>query len=173
MKNKSVEVKTKQPRQYYRPFSEWKWRNYDGDKVITIQDFIDSHKGCEFYIGTDSQNHAKSAKRCCIFTTVLVAYQRGRGGAILMHTDKAEFIDSLRQRLLIETMRSVETAWFVNDKIPASDLISIHLDVNENIKWESTKYKEELVGLVVAQGFKCTVKPDSWASTHCADKKTK
>ena len=33
----------------------------------------------------------------------------------------------------------------------------------------SSAYVQELVGLVVGQGFKALIKPDSWAASHAAD----
>ena len=34
---------------------------------------------------------------------------------------------------------------------------------------KSSAYVQELVGLVVGQGFKALIKPESWAATHAAD----
>ena len=155
----------------YPPFSTWKWRSYDGKKEVSIDSFLNAYPSAEYYIGTDSQNYRKR-KQLCVFTTVLIAYTRGRGGTILVHTDKTPVVDALRQRLLLEAMRSLETAWYVDTKIPEKTSVSIHLDVNENLKYKSAQYKDELVGLVIAQGYKCSWKPNSWASTSVADSKT-
>jgi predicted RNase H-related nuclease YkuK (DUF458 family) len=34
---------------------------------------------------------------------------------------------------------------------------------------KSSAYVQELVGLVVGQGFKALIKPQSWAASHAAD----
>jgi predicted RNase H-related nuclease YkuK (DUF458 family) len=153
----------------YALFKEWQWRSYNGKNVIDLDSFIESHKEDLFFIGTDSQNYSK--KHSCIFTTALIGYRMGLGGSIIIHRDKVPFMDALRQRLLMEAMRSLETAWYVDKMISDKTIISIHLDVNKNLKFKSGKYKNELVGLITSQGFDCKVKPDAFAASKTADKK--
>jgi predicted RNase H-related nuclease YkuK (DUF458 family) len=69
-----------------------------------------------------------------------------------------------------ETWRSLETAFELQSILPANVEIIIHVDVNKNKKWKSARYLEELVGMVVGQGFKVVVKPYAWAAQHVADK---
>lgn len=154
----------------YPPFAEWKWKRYDGHKKADIDEFIETHRNEMFFIGTDSQNYLKR-KKICVFTTVLIAYKMGKGGAIITHTDRVACLDSLRQRLLLEAMRSLETAWYLDSKVASENIIGIHLDVNSNLRYKSAKYKDELVGLVAAQGFNALVKPDAWAASSVADSK--
>lgn len=154
----------------YKPFAEWKWRDYDGKKYVDIGEFVNFHKEDNyFFIGTDSQNYSK--KNSCTFTTALIAYKMRKGGAVIIHRDINPMIKSLRQRLLMEAMRSLEVAWWLNDKVTPDNVIAIHLDVNPSIRFESGKYKDELVGLIVSQGFKCFIKPDSYAASSVADHK--
>ena len=153
----------------YRPFAEWAWRSYDGKKKIVIEDFIKEHRGDMFFIGTDSQNYSK--RKVCVFTTALIAYKLHSGGSIVMHRDKVSYMEALRQRLMMEAMRSLETAWFVDSKISDKSFIGVHLDVNQSLNFKSGKYKDELVGLIVSQGFDCKTKPDAFAASFCADKK--
>lgn len=77
----------------------------------------------------------------------------------------------LRQRLLSEASRSLQVAWYLNDIISGDQIITIHLDVNSSLKWDSARYKDELVGYVTAQGFNCEHKPNSFAASWAADKK--
>jgi len=151
------------------PISEWKWRSYDGKRHIDPDDYIKLHKDELFFIGTDSQNYSK--KRTCVFTTVLIAYKMHRGGSVITHRHIVPFMSSLRQRLLMEAMLSLEVAWFLDKRVPRSSIIGIHLDVNRNLKFKSGQYKDELVGLIMAQGFPCLIKPDSWAASSVADSK--
>lgn len=153
----------------YRPFNEWTWKNYDGDKKIVLDDFLANHQEDFFMIGTDSQNYSK--KRMCVFTTVLIAYKMGRGGSVVIHRDKVPYIQSLRQRLLIEAMRSLEVAWYMDSKVPSKNIIEIHLDVNANLRYRSAQYKDELIGLVASQGFAYAIKPDAFAASGVADRK--
>lgn len=152
----------------YPPFIEWEWKSYDGQKTIDLKEFMEKHRDSEIFVGTDSQNYRKKEKRC-VFTTVIIAYKRGKGGNVIMHSDKTGYIDALRQRLLLEAMRSLETAWFIGPLIKKETVVTIHLDVNSNLKYKSSQYKDELVGLVMAQGFNCIHKPNAWAASSCAD----
>lgn len=153
----------------YRPFSEWTWKNYDGDKIVSINEFLKSHQDAFFMIGTDSQNYSK--KRLCTFTTVLIAYHLGHGGSVILHRDRVVFIDSMRQRLLLEAMRSLEVAWYMDSKVQSKNVIEIHLDINSNLKYKSAHYKDELIGLVSSQGYRTLIKPNAWAASGAADRK--
>jgi predicted RNase H-related nuclease YkuK (DUF458 family) len=154
----------------YLPFDQWTWKNYDGTEKININDFINKHNEEDryFIIGTDSQND-----KLCIFTTVLIAYKLGKGGTIIMHRDKVPYVQSLRQRLVMEAMRSLEVAWHIDPMIASKSTVEIHLDVNPNIKFNSGKYKEELVGMIVGNGFLCRIKPNAVGASKCADRKCK
>jgi len=156
----------------YAKFEEWVWKDFDGKKKVSFDDFVTTHPDCFFIIGTDSQNHKK--RQQCVFTSVLIAYKMGRGGSVIMHRDRVPVMNALRQRLLMEAMRSLEVAWYLNTKIDDKDIIQIHLDVNSNLKWKSAQYKEELVGLIVGQGFtNVRIKPDAFGASKCADRKCK
>ena len=160
-------MKEKKDRWSYPPFSEWAWKSYDNANVVSIDKFLKSHEEAEFYIGTDSQTHRQK----CTLTTALIAYHWGRGGSVIIHTNHTVKFESLRQKLIAEAMRSLETAWYVSPKIPENKKVVIHLDVNNNLKWESGKYRDELVGMIMAQGFNLVIKPDSWGSSKVADKR--
>ena len=151
----------------YKPFKEWKWVDYSGTKTLNIEQFISDNKDRYFFIGTDSQNYSK--KRQTIFTTALISYKIRSGGLVALHKDKIPMVEHLRQRLLMEAMRSLEVAWFLDQKVDKKNIIGIHLDVNESLKFKSGKYKEELIGLIAAQGFNCIIKPDAWAASKVAD----
>lgn len=159
----------KKERWGYGSFETWQWRSYDGKRVVNVNEFIEAHKGDLFFIGTDSQNYSK--KHACIFTTVLIGYKMHHGGSVIIHRDKVPYMEALRQRLLMEAMRSLEAAWYLDKQISDKNVIGIHLDVNKNLRFKSAKYKNELVGLVTSQGFNASVKPDAWAASCTADKK--
>jgi hypothetical protein len=149
------------------PFAEWKWRSYDGRRSVSVEEFVERNSECMFFIGTDSQNYSK--KNTCVFTTVLIAYKMHRGGTIITHKTRASYMDALRQRLLMEAMLSLEVGWYLDQKIDKDNIMGIHLDVNRNLRYKSGQYKDELVGMVMAQGFNALVKPDAWAASSVAD----
>jgi predicted RNase H-related nuclease YkuK (DUF458 family) len=153
----------------YPPFAEWVWKSYDNTMIVNIDDFIKNHRDAQFFIGTDSQTE----KGRCILTTALIAYHWGKGGSVIIHTQKVPKFPSLRQKLIAEAMRSLETAWYADPKIPEESVIVIHVDVNANTKFMSGQYKDDLVGMIMAQGFEIVIKPDSWGSSKVADRRCK
>ena len=160
----------------YADFDTWKWKTFIESKETTILDFMGefdrNDKNTEFYIGTDSQNRSAKGKKFCVFTSVLVAYTRGHGGRAILATEKVDHkITDLRRRLMIEAWRSLEVGMYLNNHISPNQVLTIHLDVNDTIKYKSGEYKNELVGLVTAQSFNCEHKPNAWAASFAADKK--
>ena len=153
----------------YKDFSTWKWRNFDGTEEVSIDDYVQKNRDRVFIIGTDSQNYRGASK--CTFTSMLIAYNPGRGGTAILHKNTVPYMDNLRQRLLMEAMRSLELAWHVDAQIDSESVLTIHLDVNDSLKYKSGRYRDELVGLIVAQGFNARVKPDAWGASQVADLK--
>ena len=166
-------------------FDKWVWRKYETDHVLDIDEFISKNRDCLFFIGTDSQNYPKSRK--CVFTTVLVAYRRGKGGTIARHVDKRPMIpvEALSARLTVETQRSIELCKHLenklfelsiadkltDDNLYTNNIVGISIDVNNDSKHRSERYKDMLVGMVVSYGWQAFVKPDAWASSKVADNK--
>jgi len=164
----------------FEPFKDWVWRKYESSDEADLSEFIENNKDAMFFIGTDSQNYSKSNK--CIFTSVVIAYRMGRGGTIIRHTDKRPMIpvEALSARLTVETQRSIEICQFLENKLlELSDedndymknIVGISIDVSSDLKNKSGRYKDMLVGLVMAYGYNALVKPDSWASSTVADRK--
>ena len=171
MKSKLVKAKRYKkitPANQYPPFSEWIWRSYSQNTRTSLEEFIKSVKDRNLYVGTDSQNYKDNTR----YTTVVIGHKSDKGGRILIHHDRTQPPISLKHRLFMETMRSLEAAFFVSKLILSKSLIALHLDINPSPKWESGKYKDELIGMVIAQGFKVECKPLAWASSTVADRKT-
>jgi|GEM_PF-2667913 len=169
----------------FKAFNDWKWVNYDGNKEMALRTFIDNHTNCKFYIGSDSQKHAtkKRGVKHWKFITCLVAHTQRTGGNVIMSSEivnvpshlsgrlqKEERLPVLRQRLLHEATRSLHMAWYLNEIIDCKN-IEVHVDVNSNLKWDSARYKDEVVGYVTSQGFECKHKPEAWAASWIADGK--
>ena len=101
------------------------------------------------------------------FVTVLAVLTPGKGGRAAYVRQVVPRIASLRQRLLQEVWLSVDLALKLTDVIPGELLV--HIDANPVVTHRSSAYVQELVGLVVGQGFRALIKPESWAASHTAD----
>jgi predicted RNase H-related nuclease YkuK (DUF458 family) len=143
------------------------WKTFYG-KDISIEEFIEAHKNEDrsIIIGTDSQTTS-----CTRYTTAIVYYKEGKGAVCLHKTLRERKAYNLHEQLFKETWLSIGAALEIIEISPdvMPEVVNIHLDVNTDPKHASARYKNELVGMVAAQGFSCEVKPDSWVSTHIAD----
>lgn len=117
----------------------------------------------DVHIGTDSLQVGRYTQ----FVTVVVIVRKGKGGRVAYRKETVPRISSLRERLFMETWKSVGLGLALSPRVP-NELI-IHIDANPVETTASSKYVQELVGLVVGQGFAVRIKPEAWASTHCAD----
>jgi predicted RNase H-related nuclease YkuK (DUF458 family) len=139
------------------------WKTLGNVRVDDIRQFIKEAAagGQAVYIGTDSLQSGKYTQ----FVTVVAVLTPGKGGRALYRRESEPKIRSLRERLLKEVWRSVDLGLQLADVVTGTLTIAIDPDT----KFQSSKYVQELVGLVVAQGFEAQTKPDSWAATHLAD----
>lgn len=144
--------------------SEWRTVG-EREAVPSILDFVRqaAADGRDVLIGTDSLQCGRLTQ----FVTVVVARSQGHGGRAAYCREVVPRISSLRARLSDETWRSIELAMEVAPLVPGG--LEVHLDVNADPAHKSSQYVQELVGLVLGQGMKAVIKPDSYAASHCAD----
>lgn len=141
-----------------------KWRTLTGTPIADIVEFVKEATrtgGQQVHIGTDSLQ----VSRWTQFVTVVVILNPPHGGRVAYCRDVVPRVTSLRKRLMDEVWRSIEVAMTMPQVVP----LTVHIDANSNEKHMSQRYLQELVGLVVGQGFKALWKPESWAASHCAD----
>lgn len=153
---------------------EKQWKSLAGGPAVDLRLEVErevANGATELCIGTDSQQ----VKRFTEYVTVVVTTRPGKGGRVIFHRERVPRIKSLRERLSREVWMSTSlamelTAPFDIGSNPIDDLeLSIHIDANPDPKYRSSEYVQELVGLVVGQGFHAVIKPQSWAAGHAAD----
>jgi len=142
------------------------WKTFREEPIPSIRDFVRdaSREGQAVHIGTDSQQ----AGRLTRFVTVVVILTPRRGGRVAYVRESVRRIASLRERLLREVWRSVSLGIELEAVVPGE--LTVHIDANPVVTHKSSAHVQELVGLVVGQGFKAAIKPEAWAATHCADR---
>jgi predicted RNase H-related nuclease YkuK (DUF458 family) len=149
-----------------------KFKDYNG-KPIELNEIvllINPNENYNIYIGTDSQIHSQKK---VIYATCIVLHKKGKGGRIFISKKKTKPPNSLGERLMQETWRSLKTAFSLLDLVPKNIEIIIHLDVNPDGRHPSGEFCQRLVGMVTGQGFKCFVKPDASVAQTVADKFSK
>lgn len=153
---------------------EKKWKTLAGE-MIDLRDTIESElNACpeaELHIGSDSQQVGKDTE----YVTVAVIHRPTKGGRVFFCRERVPRIRELRERLWKEVWRSTELAMEltatpdIGKAYADVSVTAIHIDANVDPKHKSSKYVEELAGLVIGQGFSAVLKPEAWAASHAAD----
>jgi len=140
-----------------------KWKTLEGHKIDDIVEWTKeaTRNGQVVHVGTDSLQTGRYTQ----FVTVVVILNPPKGGRVAYVREVVPRITSLRERLSKEVWMSVELAI----QLPEQPELTVHIDANPSERHMSSKYLQELVGMVAGQGFKALWKPDSWAATHAAD----
>ncbi|MFA4866582.1 MAG: ribonuclease H-like YkuK family protein [Pedobacter sp.] len=118
-------------------------------------------------IGTDSQ--VKGAYTD--FATVIVLLREHHGGFMYIHQEKTAHKMSIKERMLFEVQKSIETAYSICDLLDLYRVdLEVHADINTNPMFKSNKALNEAMGYILSMGFIFKAKPEAFASSTCADK---
>lgn len=142
-----------------------KWRTIKEQKIPDILEFVKAAttQGQEVHVGTDSLQTGRFTQFC----TVVIIHNPGKGGRVAYSREVVPRINSLRERLQKEVWKSVTIALMVAPLAP--NRLSVHIDANPEPRFKSAEYVQGLVGMVMGQGFRAIIKPDSYAASHAAD----
>ena len=145
------------------------WYTIDKEKV-DLEEQLAMHVSSDviIHIGSDAQANGKEKAD---FVTVVCVHHVGQGGRVYYWKDIKVPTHSLWEKLYGETERSLRIATQLSNHFGADivDKILVHVDANPNTKYASSKYVQNLAGMVMGYGFKYVLKPDAFAASHCAD----
>ncbi len=153
-----------------------KWRKFNGihiDRPIVdevretiIREIAAGYK-LKVCIGSDSQVYGKVIE----FGTVIVFLREGRGGFMYIANETSTQRMGLKERLLHEVSRSIEIAYDVCNLLDEYDVdLEVHADINTNPNFQSNTALHEAMGYILSMGFVFKAKPESFASSSCANK---
>ncbi len=118
-------------------------------------------------IGTDSQ--VKGA--VTDFATVIVFLREQKGGFMFIHQERTSQKMSIKERMLCEVQKSIETAYALCDLLDLYDVdLEVHADINTNPQFKSNQALHEAMGYILSMGFVFKAKPEAFASSYCANK---
>jgi len=118
-------------------------------------------------IGTDSQVKGPITD----FATVIVLLREHHGGFMYIHQEKNPHQMGIKERMLVEVQKSIETAYSICDLLDLYDVdLEVHADINTNPAFKSNKALNEAMGYILSMGFIFKAKPEAFASSTCADK---
>jgi predicted RNase H-related nuclease YkuK (DUF458 family) len=147
-----------------------------------IIDFIKSDPDSSYRIsvGTDSQVSKKT-----VFVSCIHVHRIGKGAIGFLHKTQIDRpIRSLREKIYMETLASMQLAYLFNDnkinriqKLVQSHerskgvFFEFHIDIGE--KGQTKTLINEMVGMVRGLNFIPKIKPDSYCASSFADRYTK
>lgn len=118
-------------------------------------------------IGTDSQ--VKGA--ITDFATVIVFLREKKGAFMFINQEKSTKKMSIKERMLWEVQKSIETAYALCDLLDLYDVdLEVHADINTNPMFKSNQALHEAMGYILSMGFVFKAKPEAFASSACANK---
>ncbi|TCV19499.1 hypothetical protein EDC17_100421 [Sphingobacterium alimentarium] len=152
------------------------WQKYNGEYLrIPIQDAVETAilrekqigNKLKVYIGTDSQ----VKRRIIEMATVIVFLRQHKGGFMFIQKDKITRRMTIKERMLVEVQKSIETAYQLCHLLEKYDVdLEVHADINTNPNFESNVALKEAMGYILGMGFVFKAKPESFASTNCANR---
>ncbi|SKB56746.1 hypothetical protein SAMN05660841_01293 [Sphingobacterium nematocida] len=152
------------------------WQKYNGEYLrLPIMDAVESAilreqqlgNKLKVFIGTDSQ-----VKRGIVeFATVVVFLRDHKGGFMFIHKDRKNHDMSIKERMLLEVQKSIDTAYHLCPLLDQYEVdLEVHADINTNPNFESNVALKEAMGYILGMGFIFKAKPESFASTNCANR---
>jgi predicted RNase H-related nuclease YkuK (DUF458 family) len=152
------------------------WKKFSGEVISSsileelekaIVREIENGYRLKVCIGTDSQ--VKGA--LTDFATVIVLLRAHHGGFMYIHQEKTTQRMSIKERMLVEVQKSIETAYAICDLLDLYEVdLEVHADINTNPSFKSNKALNEAMGYILSMGFIFKAKPEAFASSTCADK---
>ena len=111
-----------------------------------------------FHVGTDSKSYTEHT----IITTTICFRENGHGALVAYQRNKINNFNNITERLLHETIVSLEAAKMVQQITGTPP--TIHADVNSKDTALSYKMLNVIMGMVQGMVFPIKVKPDAWAA---------
>lgn len=152
------------------------WRRLNGEKVTAplrdavraiIEREVQLGYKLKVCIGTDSCVHGAHIE----FATVIVFLRIKRGAFMLINNSAHSKKMSLKERMITEVGKSVETAYGICDILDEFQVeLEVHADINTDPSFKSNEALKEAMGYILGMGFVFKAKPDAFASSYCADK---
>lgn len=152
------------------------WRKLGGETIhLPIKEELresilrEKEKGhrLKVCIGTDSQVKQNIVE----FATAIVIIREKHGGFMYFHSFVVKNNFSLKERMLHEVSRSIETAYELAPLLDEYHVdMEVHADINTDPNFKSNDSLKEAMGYILGMGFTFRAKPDAFASSYCANK---
>jgi hypothetical protein len=126
------------------------------------------------YIGADSKTFKRDGKRSCAYCVSVIIHRDSKHGGkgyhqITIEPDHGNIKDP-DLRLMNEVYKIVKVMEEIHDSIGERHY-EVHLDVNSNPKYKSSKVMTQAMGLIRGCfSIEPKIKPEAWAASTISDK---
>lgn len=152
------------------------WKNFSGKRIqLPLLDEVRQTLSREYQlgnklkvcIGTDSQVKGKQT----YFATVIVFVREKKGAFMYIHQDQSSYTFTIKERMLAEVQKSIETAYALCDLLDEFQVeLEVHADINTNPQFKSNQALHDAMGYILSMGYVFKAKPEAFASSSCANK---
>jgi predicted RNase H-related nuclease YkuK (DUF458 family) len=152
------------------------WKKFSGEIIkspilLEVEQIIEKESKLgnklKVCIGTDSQVKGSVTD----FATVIVFIREKKGGFMFINQERTSQKMSIKERMLFEVQKSIETAYSLCNLLDLYDVeLEVHADINTNPQFKSNAALHEAMGYILSMGFVFKAKPEAFASSACADK---
>src|SRR5690606_2068290 len=152
------------------------WQKYNGEYLrLSIDDAVEAailretKQGnlLKVFSGTDSQVKGGVVE----FATVIVFLRQHEGGFMFISKDSNDLNMCIQEGVLLEVQTSIDTAYQLCPLLEQYHIdLEVHADINTNPTFESHVALKDAMGYILGMGFCFKAKPESFASTNCANK---
>jgi len=105
------------------------------------------------------------------FATVIVFLREKKGAFMFIHQERSLKKMSIKERMLTEVQKSIETAYALCDLLDLYHIdLEVHADINTNPMFKSNQALHDAMGYILGMGFVFKAKPEAFASSACADR---
>lgn len=144
--------------------------DFDKLRMLISESSLES----SIYVGADSKTFKRDGTRHCAFCVSVVIHKDSKHGGkgyhqITIEPDHGD-IKAPDLRLMNEVYKIMEVMDEISDSI-GDRYYEVHLDVNPNPKYKSSKVMSQAMGLIRGCfGIEPKIKPEAWAASTISDK---
>lgn len=144
-----------------KPLDVAPWRTLSKAPVEDIRKKIKDYSlGGKYtlHIGSDTKPHSDSTT---LITTICFR-EEGHGAVVFYQKRRIQFFSSIFDRLVYETVISLEIADEVKELSGLTP--TIHADVNPKQQNLSNRVTDAIMGMITGMGYPVLIKPNAWAA---------
>jgi len=148
------------------------------DLIEAVASFIEAEPNATYrlIIGSDSHKRGQNGISKLKLVTAIVVHRVGFGGRYFWQGKLEEAAKSLRDKIYLETLLSLETAQIflpsLNRRLNGHGHYELEIHIDVGRAGETRDMIREVVGMVTGNGFTAKTKPESYGASKVADKHT-